>query len=413
MNRLSLTSVLCIFAAALMFQPIITRSQTPDDPPPIPSFLAEQISVCTSQDPTLTRTYSFTAMLERPLEKAKSYGIPPWYAPLRRWIPFWGEKPDDRYAPDDIRSLYKDWGRKPPVGESGRSKQIRLEAESKLKESQTTAEEKWTSWLSQNPDAGIDERNKAEIRIRLKEFDTARIPKFDWRDYGLELGEVGFQGFEKCNSCWAFSSVDAMQISRRLTAIRLGRPDLTGELTAGARQLISYILPEEKYCDFYWHGLAFTFLVDKGLPLGGRDFYDNNIYAWERDSTHFVKALTWDYVHKPADEIAPVDEIKREIIRHGSVVSLIKFDHCLKLYGSGVFNERKNELGQHLVLIIGWDDAKGAWLIKNSYGNQWGDMGYGWVKYGSNNIGQFAAWVVADPAEEKRLEKELEKSRAK
>jgi cathepsin L len=57
------------------------------------------------------------------------------------------------------------------------------------------------------------------------------------------------------------------------------------------------------------------------------------------------------------------------------------------------------------VLIIGWDDKKdgGAWLVKNSYGPRWGDDGFGWIKYGSNNIGQWAAYVVPDPAEEERM----------
>jgi cathepsin L len=47
----------------------------------------------------------------------------------------------------------------------------------------------------------------------------------------------------------------------------------------------------------------------------------------------------------------------------------------------------------HAVLLIGWDDEKQAWLIKNSWGEQWGEKGFAWIKYGSNNIGVFAAWV--------------------
>ena len=56
----------------------------------------------------------------------------------------------------------------------------------------------------------------------------------------------------------------------------------------------------------------------------------------------------------------------------------------------------------HDVLLIGWDDDKGAWLIKNSWGTDWGntgghgtDKGYMWIAYGSNNIGFGSAWVRA------------------
>jgi Papain family cysteine protease len=56
----------------------------------------------------------------------------------------------------------------------------------------------------------------------------------------------------------------------------------------------------------------------------------------------------------------------------------------------------------HAILLIGWDDTQGAWLIKNSWGQGWGntggfgtDTGYGWVKYNADNIGWAAAWVKA------------------
>ena len=54
----------------------------------------------------------------------------------------------------------------------------------------------------------------------------------------------------------------------------------------------------------------------------------------------------------------------------------------------------------HGVLIVGWDDTKlqgdgqpgssdhiGAWRVKNSYGNGWGDSGHFWIGYGGAGIG--------------------------
>jgi cathepsin L len=47
------------------------------------------------------------------------------------------------------------------------------------------------------------------------------------------------------------------------------------------------------------------------------------------------------------------------------------------------------------ISIVGWDDTRNAWLIKNSWGTGWGLNGYGWVDYGRYNIGEQAAWVDA------------------
>ena len=49
----------------------------------------------------------------------------------------------------------------------------------------------------------------------------------------------------------------------------------------------------------------------------------------------------------------------------------------------------------HAIALIGWDDTKGAWLLRNSWGTDWGMGGYMWIKYNSNNVGRRAAWVKA------------------
>jgi uncharacterized Zn-binding protein involved in type VI secretion len=38
--------------------------------------------------------------------------------------------------------------------------------------------------------------------------------------------------------------------------------------------------------------------------------------------------------------------------------------------------------GGHCISCIGYDDTKGAWLIKNSWSTEWGFGGYCWIKYG-------------------------------
>lgn len=38
-------------------------------------------------------------------------------------------------------------------------------------------------------------------------------------------------------------------------------------------------------------------------------------------------------------------------------------------------------LGGHAVLVVGYDDTKGALLIRNSWGTSWGYYGYGWLPY--------------------------------
>src|SRR5690606_12507461 len=48
------------------------------------------------------------------------------------------------------------------------------------------------------------------------------------------------------------------------------------------------------------------------------------------------------------------------------------------------------------IVLVGWDDSKNAWLMRNSWGTNWGEDGYMWIDYGSNSIGAYAAWAMVD-----------------
>ena len=58
----------------------------------------------------------------------------------------------------------------------------------------------------------------------------------------------------------------------------------------------------------------------------------------------------------------------------------------MQSYIGGVFDEHElgtpNQPINHAVTLIGWDDDKGAWLIKNSWGQAWGGQaGFGRSSY--------------------------------
>jgi C1A family cysteine protease len=382
---------------ALFLTPIF--SQTPN-PTPIVSYQEIVEKPCLAQSLSGQRTYAFRTVTP-PKGDTGAYGKKTWFQKL---FPFFASK--DKYADDDIRLLNSKYAKPVPLGESKRSKEIRLTAEQKLKDAQAEGERRWQEWLTQNPTANENEKNKAEVKIRFQGLGAAKLPKFDWRENGLDVGEIGDQGNE-CNVCWAFTAVDAMQISRRLAVLRLQIKE-SDNLKPSVRQLMSCIAPKDKdICAERWHGDVLSFLVDTGLPFGGSRKYNKEKNVWECEAKTYLKALTWDYVSAKPREIASPDEIKRAIVTYGAVITLLRSDNCFRLYGSGIFNEEFNQGGNHYVLIIGWDDAKGSWLVKNSYGTEWGDGGFAFVKYGSNEIGRVSAVIMADPKEEERLVKEF------
>ncbi len=97
----------------------------------------------------------------------------------------------------------------------------------------------------------------------------------------------------------------------------------------------------------------------------------------------------------PADNL----DIKKAIMNYGAVTAVMYFDPIS--YSSTKHNYYYNgtTTSNHLVTIVGWDDSfsknnfsktppgNGAFIIKSSWGIDWGDNGYFYISYYDSNIG--------------------------
>ncbi len=97
-----------------------------------------------------------------------------------------------------------------------------------------------------------------------------------------------------------------------------------------------------------------------------------------------------DFLHWGEPNPSYLNTLKYYIYTYGPVaVSMyIPRDGSLDAYAGGVYHytgEPFDHFGRrHAVVVCGWDDFKGsngAFLVKNSWGTEWGEDGYFWISY--------------------------------
>ncbi len=88
------------------------------------------------------------------------------------------------------------------------------------------------------------------------------------------------------------------------------------------------------------------------------------------------------------------DEIKKEIMKNGPVVSTMQIYVDFLNYKSGIY-QKGDEIakfsGKHAIKIVGWGvETEGEqigtkyWIIQNNFGSTWGDEGYAKIAFGQD-----------------------------
>jgi C1A family cysteine protease len=75
-------------------------------------------------------------------------------------------------------------------------------------------------------------------------------------------------------------------------------------------------------------------------------------------------------------------EATKAALKHGPLMTTLDVYSDFVLYGSGIYKHVTGDyLGGHAVSIIGFNDEGRYWIIRNSWGADWGESGFGRVSY--------------------------------
>ncbi|MCX6212961.1 C1 family peptidase [Spirosoma sp.] len=202
---------------------------------------------------------------------------------------------------------------------------------------------------------------------------------------------------QRCGNCWAYSAVGAYESSY----IKVNSTASTG-IDASEQYAVSCSGGGNCSGGFAYKVMEWLVNQNKRLATEANfpDTGTNGSCPVATPATDY-RAVSWGVVDPSGDinKIASVAQIKAAICKYGPVAASVQVTPLFQNYAGGTFNETPsnpaNPSTNHAILLVGWDDARQAWLMKNSWGTSWGENGYMWIGYNSNNIGRRAAWIVA------------------
>ena len=222
---------------------------------------------------------------------------------------------------------------------------------------------------------------------------TTLPSSFDLRDWGWST-PVKAQG--PMGACWTFSFGEALQSALlKATGIRYDISENYMQNLQIRYSDFGYLMQDEGGFDFMalanvisWLSVSET--EDEYDEIGKLSLFVDSSNKIRLQDVYFIMPDTADYV----------GDIKKAILNYGAVSIAYASSKSEPYFNEETSAHYTNESlpMEHAVAVIGWDDnysadnflitppGDGAWIVKNSWGTEWGDEGYFYLSYYDKSI---------------------------
>ena len=209
------------------------------------------------------------------------------------------------------------------------------------------------------------------------------VSEWDWRDRHGKwwMSPVKFQGH--CNACWAFTATGVLE----------------SYINLYYNQLINYHLSEleilsctDRGCRGGLESMAFDYILDNGIVKDECFHFNDTLKPCSLKCQNPAEKI---FIDEYLDYTVSESQMKELLFKAPMTIGFSRWEHSMVLAGyklieNGdlVYDGNTYDIDSVVIdenihqNLIG----RTAWLIKNSWGETWGDLGYAYVLVNNNHI---------------------------
>jgi len=227
--------------------------------------------------------------------------------------------------------------------------------------------------LTVTDDAGKTATTSVNIHIVGDTFDWRNKDGYNW------MTPVEHQG--GCGSCWAHAATAVVEAKYN---IQNNNPNLDIELSSQYLVSDCYALGD---CDGGpGSGLEFSFIKNEGIiDEACCPFLGENSTCLTCSDRRLWRITDYYAIFSSSRK-----ERKSKLIDKGPLYTQIDIEK----WDPGTYTCAEGGEANHAVVIVGYDDTEGVWIVRNSWGADWEDGGYFKVAYGKCFIEDYLAIFV-------------------